>query len=314
MSGLAVVRHTARGAVKSLLEETLIRSGLPAVLRARRRGDALVLAFHNIVPHGETAAGDLSLHLAQQAFGQLLDSVLETHEIVPLHGTLAAPEKRRRPRLAITFDDAYVGAVTAGVEEVVRRGLHATIFVPPAFVGGETFWWDEVADVASGAVPAAVREHCLWSLHGDTLSVRRWAAESRIRRNVLPEHQRCASETQLRRAVSRPGITVANHTWSHVNLAAVDAGRLEEELNRPVEWLHERFQRVLPWITYPYGLYSAQVERAAERSGQIAGMRVDGGWLRPEGRERDRYRLPRLNVPAGVTVNGFRLRAAGVRQ
>lgn len=314
MSSLAVVRRAARGAVKSLLEETLIRSGLPAVARARRRGDALVLAFHNIVPRGETAVGDASLHLSQEAFGYLLDSILETHEVVPLPATLEIADKRRRPRLAITFDDAYVGAVTAGVQEVVRRGLHATIFVPPAFVGGETFWWDEVADVASGSIPTPVREHCLWSLEGDTMKVRRWAAETRFRRNVLPEHQRCASEEQLHIAVGHPGITLANHTWSHVNLAAVAADRLDAELRRPVEWLTARFDRVLPWLTYPYGLYSAQVERATEESGQFAAMRVDGGWFRPEDARRDRYRLPRLNVPAGVSVKGFRLRAAGVRQ
>lgn len=313
MSAFGRVGRAARGAVKTIVEGTLVGSGLPAVSRARRRGDSLVLAFHNIIPDGESAVGDASLHIRQQAFARLLDSVLETHDVVPLAATLERADGRRRPRIAITFDDAYVGAVTAGVREVVRRGLPATIFVPPGFVGGETFWWDEVADAAAGVVPAEIREHCLWKLQGDTILVRRWAAENRIRRNVLPEHQRCASEAQLHDATSQPGIMLANHTWSHVNLAAVDSARLETELLRPMDWLRERFDRVLPWLTYPYGLFTPQVERATEQAGQVAAMRVDGGWFGPLDAGQDRYHLPRLNIPAGVSLRGFKLRTSGVR-
>ena len=99
MSGLASMRRAARGAVKTILEGTLAGSGLPAVARVRRRGESLVLAFHNIVPRGETAVGDASLHLPQEAFGRLLDSILETHEVVPLPATLEPADGRKRPRL-----------------------------------------------------------------------------------------------------------------------------------------------------------------------------------------------------------------------
>ena len=97
-------------------------------------------------------------------------------------------------------------------------------------------------------------------------------------------------------------------------LAAIDAARLNDELRRPLEWLRERFDRVLPWLTYPYGLFSAQVERTTEESGQFAAMRVDGGWLSPAASARERYRLPRLNIPSGVSLRGFELRTSGVRR
>src|SRR5690606_24139516 len=106
---------------------------------------------------------------------------------------------------------------------------------------------------------------------------------------------------------------LANHTWSHANLAALDPADLGDELLRPMEWLEGRFDRVIPWLTYPYGLYSALVERRAQDVGLHAAMRVDGGWLRTAMADRERYRLPRLNIPAGVSLRGFRLRTSGIR-
>lgn len=300
-----------RPLLKSLAEVSLAGSGVPRISRAFRRRDALVLAFHNVVPDGETAVGDLSLHLPQREFARQLDSLARTHEVVPLRA-IFEPPATSRPRVAVTFDDAYRGAVEAGVAELSSRGLPGTIFVAPGFVGGGSFWWDELVVPGSDALPARVRRHCLDRLGGEHARIRSWAAEEGIPIRAVPRHQTVADEGELANALAHPGIVLASHSWSHPDLTALGLDELENELIRPLRWLRERFGEVLPWLSYPYGLSSRAVEAAVERAGYRGALRVDGGWLPRPGRPYRSHALPRLNVPAGISLRGFELYAAGV--
>src|SRR5690606_1975386 len=102
-----------------------------------------------------------------------------------------------------------------------------------------------------------------------------------------------------------------SHTWSHCSLAALEDGELEVELTRPLRWLKQTFPHAaIPCISYPYGLNSPLVRRKAAEAGYTAGLLVEGGVLTRSGL--DPYALPRLNVPAGVSVNGFTLRTSGL--
>lgn len=296
--------------LKRAIESLLRGSGLPRVTRGRRRSSALVLAYHNIVPDGERPTGDLSLHLPQASFSAQLDLLASTHDIVSLDEAVRPVDAPARPRAAITFDDAYRGAVQAGVSELVRRGLPATIFVAPAFVGGGTFWWDVLAD--DSGLPDAIRSHALTALRGEDSAIRRWASGQGIRERALPDHQTVATEAELAEATRNAGIQLAAHTWSHPNLATLEDDRLESEIARPLQWLRARFEGVAPWVSYPYGLWSPAAERAAEAAGYEGGLRVDGGWLDPARMQTPRFAIPRLNIPAGVSLAGFELRTSGV--
>jgi peptidoglycan/xylan/chitin deacetylase (PgdA/CDA1 family) len=103
---------------------------------------------------------------------------------------------------------------------------------------------------------------------------------------------------------------LASHTWSHPNLAALEPAELTAELTRPLAWLRDGFPEPLAVLAYPYGRSSPQVEAAAAAAGYRAALRIDGGWLR-SGRGRT-HALPRLNVPSGLSLQGFRLRTAGL--
>ena len=128
---------------------------------------------------------------------------------------------------------------------------------------------------------------------------------------TAPSHARCVTESQLATALDYPGLHLGSHSWSHPNLAALDEGALVTELTRPRAWLQRYGARVLPLISYPYGLSSPNVERAAAAAGYTHGFRVMGGWMPPSTGSATPYALPRLNVPAGLTPEGFRLRLAG---
>lgn len=294
-------------ALKHLGETLLVSSGLTSLAGARLRGRTLVLAYHNVLPDGEPAAGDLSLHLPRHAFARQLDALGQTHDVVAITA-LDETQVSNRPRAVITFDDAYAGALTCGVDELVARGMPATIFVAPGLLGSVT-WWDVLAARSGGVIPDDVRERALGALGGRTRSI--LGGDTAV--TIAPgpaSSARIGTESQLVKAAARPGISIGSHTWWHPNLSSLDAASLDAELTRSRQWLEGRFPRMVPWVSYPYGLFTETVQRAAERAGYRGAFRIDGGWM-PESL-RSPYALPRLNIPAGLSTNGFRLRLAGL--
>lgn len=305
-------------ALKRVAERSLAASGVAGIARALHRGDALVLAYHGILPHGAAPGGEHTLHLPQAVFARQLDALRRTHDVVPLDALLLprAPGSRR-PRAAVTFDDAYAGAVTAGVYELARRGLPATIFVAPGLLG-RVPWWDALA--RGGLLPADARRHAIEALRGRDDAVRRWAErEDDVAMDCANMNgatgdgaPRIATEAELAEAARVPGIALGAHSWSHPDLRVLDPPALADELAQPLGWLRARFACVVPWLAYPYGLASDAVERAAAEAGYRGAFRVDGGWM-PLGAAAVRpHALPRMNVPAGLSLDGFHLRISGV--
>lgn len=295
-----------RERLKHVLEGVAVSSGLPASTRVLHRTETLILAYHNVVPGDAAHVGDRSLHIRQRHFAQQLDSLRKTHTVVPLRA-LFGPSSSSRPRAVITFDDAYLGALTAGIEELRQRDLPATVFVAPAFLGGRSFWWD-VAAGAQGLAPT-LRERALGEARGQDAAVRRLTG-AHCAADSLPPCARCGTLDDLARALEYPALTLGSHTWSHPNLTRLDDGELADELTRPAEWLAQFGERVVPAVTYPYGLADARVQQAARSAGYRAGLLISGGWTAPpiDGR----FDVPRLNIPAGVSRDGFVLRASGI--
>ena len=271
------------------------------------RGRTLVLAYHNIVPDSSEPAGDRSLHLPLADFKAQLD-LLERHcEVVGLAETLSPG--RDHPRVAITFDDAYRGALRLAVPELVRRGLPATVFVCPGRLGGWTFWWDLLATGPEGLSPP-VRQHVLGVLQGRDEAAQSWARNERFEVATLPDDYRTGTEEELLAAARYPGLRLGSHSWSHAALPSLDQEALTRELAQPLDWLRSHVSNPLLWLSYPYGLSSPAVARAAEQAGYQAACLVSGGWLAAA--IPDRFSLPRLNLPRGLSANGFRLRTAGL--
>lgn len=294
---------------KNAIEQLIVGSGMSALGRRRHRADVLVLAYHNVLPTGERVSGDTSLHLAQRAFESQLEMLERTHDVVPLTSILDRPSNERRPRAVITFDDAYVGAVTVGVQALVKRGLPATIFVAPGILGQHT-WWDLLANPEDAAVPPATRDRFLKEFKGEGRTILAQAGASA--REPASAAAKIATEREVIDVARQPGITIGSHTWSHPNLQALDRAAIDVELSRSVAWLRERIPSFIPWLAYPYGLHNQFAEAAASSAGFVGALRVDGGWLRSSALP-NVFSMPRINIPAGVSRNGFRLRIDGVR-
>lgn len=296
-------------AVKHVIEHGLVWGGAARAARRRRVNDVIILAYHDIVPTGERTAGEAPLHLPQAAFAAQLDALVRTHDVVRLDDALAPRAgPGARPRAVITFDDAYRGALTAGVAELAARRLPATVFVPPGLLGDRVFWWDALASGPNGLVPDATRRRALDALGGSGDAILADASRGAMLRDI-PPYARSATEDELHRAVDVAGITLGSHSWTHPNLASLAAGALADELARPLAWLRARFTGTLPYLTYPYGISSALVERASERAGYHGALCISGGWVSAHS---DAFAIPRTDVPAGLSLAGFRLRVAGV--
>jgi peptidoglycan/xylan/chitin deacetylase (PgdA/CDA1 family) len=303
MTGVAV-----RGFLKHRLEQALSSDTVARLTRGRVRGKTLILAYHGILPHGEARVGERALFVSQRSFAEQLDLLGEIADVAPLD-RIDEPGDGR-PRVAITFDDAYHGAVTSGVEELARRDMPATIFVSPGRLDGHTFWWDALAP-ASGELDVHVRHHALTDLAGCDERVRAWAAQrAMVGADTLPAYARAAYAEELRAALAHGGLTLGSHSWSHANLARLDAPTLAAELSRSLAWLRQHFAaRTIPWLAYPYGLASPVVHQACAAAGYAGALCIAGGWHRAA--DVSPFARPRLNIPSGRSVNGLRARLVG---
>lgn len=301
-----------RTTLKRLFEAALVGAGTATLGRRVKRGQALILAFHNVVPDGATPVGDTSLHLSLDRFRAFLDHLAACCDVVPLPQLLdgSGISSRSHPTISITFDDAYRGAVTLAVPELVERGLPATIFVVPSLLDDHVFWWDALGDADSGRVGEDLRERALDELRGEDSKVRAWAESTGFELNSVPSLWRTASKEELRQANAQPGIALGSHTWSHPNLARLEPAEIREELEKSLQWLRSEFHDAIPWLSYPYGSYSDDVMRVAAEVGYDAATLISGGWTRAP--VRSPTAVPRLNIPSGLSTHGFSLRTAGL--
>jgi peptidoglycan/xylan/chitin deacetylase (PgdA/CDA1 family) len=299
-----------RRVIKAAAEQLLSTRAAVKVASRRLSDDVLILGYHNVVPDNAKPGSDVALHLTRRDFAAQLDRLMRTHDVVRLDEALhAAPS--RRPRAAITFDDAYRGAMTVGMDELRQRGMPATVFVAPGFLHGGVFWWDEIEWPASTDAGTAFRGRALAECSGCDADVRALAQRLGYGTVSVPEYARCVTEDELRDIIGRGGLTIGAHSWSHPNLAALDDASLHRELSQPLSWLRAHFDGVMPWLAYPYGTWSPRVASSARSVGYELAVRAAGGWLRRRAPDHDPLTLPRYCVPAGLSTRGFALRTAG---
>lgn len=298
-----------RAAAKAVVETGLLLSGAAYANRRRLRGRTVVLAYHNVVEPETPPCGDGSLHIPIERFRHHLDTIERVAEVVPI-SELFDTRDGTRPRVVLTFDDAYRGAVRLALPELARRQMPATVFVPPLFVPDGSFWWDDLGRLPGG-LSEARRIVALNECRGRDEEVRRRYADELPAGAAPPADACCATLAELRHAVGVGQVALGSHTWSHVNLARATPAEVVEELSRSLAWLREQFPTShLPALSYPYGLDSDAARAAAAAAGYQMGFLVAGGWL-PTGRV-EPLALPRLNIPAALSARGLALRLSGL--
>ena len=310
-----------RAHMKRALEKALFGLGVPVVGAYLNRRKVVILSYHNVVPDADPPVGDASLHMPLSRFQYQLDALDGYFQVVPLETLMAdpvgaGPRASSRPsdgpriQVAITFDDAYRGALTLGLAELGSRGLPSTVFVCPGLLGCDGFWWDRLADPAAGLVSRRVQSHVLNDLGGRQEKALAWARERCVPLQEMTGLYRPVSSEEL--AEASAFCSLGSHTWGHANLTTIPENEAYVQLERPLTWLRERNPETPPMVTYPYGLTSEPVQGLVDRLGYAAGFLVEGGPTGFRSLARRRFRIPRLNIPRGISMEGFVSRVSGV--
>jgi peptidoglycan/xylan/chitin deacetylase (PgdA/CDA1 family) len=268
-----------------------------------KRHRTLVLAYHNVIPDGLRHPNLGSQHMCESEFQRQMQWVSRNFDVVPLPEVLQEqPRQRPRPRLAITFDDAYRGALQLAVPWLARRGLPATMFVSPGCLGSDGFWWDRLP-----VDPWNDFSFFFQEMRADQERITAWARTQGLDVREMQDQLKPATEFELADAVNRAGghLLLGPHGWTHSNLAALSPQELADELHKPLEWLRERHPSMtIPILAYPYGLTSPDVCKKARETGHVGAFLINGSWM-PR-RMDDPFVIPRRNVAGGLSLATFR--------
>ena len=223
----------------------------------------LIVMYHGI-------GGEDGLPLDQ--FERQLDVLSEVRRIVPLKEAVTALGTVEAHQLAaITFDDGYRDFAQLAVPALVRRGLHATVFVPAGLIGDQNRW-----DTDSGVAPPRA------ILDGAGL------------RDLDDRH-----------------VEVGGHGLTHCRLAGLSPERLQAETAEARARLEDVCGRAIRLFAYPYGQlddFDHAAEEALEQAGFAAACSTHFG---RGSSPRERFRLRRVGVRPSDTPLDFQKKLLG---
>jgi peptidoglycan/xylan/chitin deacetylase (PgdA/CDA1 family) len=109
-----------------------------------------------------------------------------------------------------------------------------------------------------------------------------------------------------------PLVSLESHTWSHLHLPSVTPSTVKDELMSAQTWLEGIGQGRSGLLSFPYGATNEQVKQVAEGVGLNGAFLVAGGPISASELIENPLRIPRLNVPRGLTGEGLMARLARI--
>lgn len=262
----------------------------------------LVLGYHGVRDAGTPPVGERTLHIDAERFEQQMRRARADADVVSLTELLFTASASAR-LVAITFDDAYASALRNGVAVCSTLGLPCTVFVAPALLGTLPPW-----DLHAERGNWGEGERERWLAHEGMASAAHATPSIASRMDPI----RIATEQELRDALARcTSLMLGNHTMNHVNLGCVSTEIQLGEVATAHTWLKAfAGRRYVPCVAYPFGVAPAIDDATTLLPESGFGFMARGGSF---GRQfpKGRGLIPRWNVPAEVTANGFRARVRG---
>jgi peptidoglycan/xylan/chitin deacetylase (PgdA/CDA1 family) len=261
---------------------------------AATRGRGLILVYHRIALGPDPGGGVVpTVHV--DLFRRQLEAILDVGEVVELELLLRTSEPRRRPRLALTFDDDYLTHRDVALPVLRELRVPATFFLCGRSLHGMGPAWFDLLD---RLVRRDGLERTRRSLGSDAETVEALALACErnppLRRAVIELGGALASDGQLDRA-DIAALTLANmsigfHTLRHVVLPTLDDSSLQGEILAGRNALEAAASQRISIFAYPHGKADARTARAVRDAGYRAAVT---GHPRPITRRSDRLLLGR---------------------
>lgn len=163
-----------------------------------------------------------------------------------------------RPRVVITFDDAFVNFYDKALPLLAERSLPSIMYVPPSFVNGDGI-------------------HPMYEPRFAHLGPMTW--------------EQLADSTSA-------GVEIGSHTYQHREMTSLDPSELLDAFQRANDQLEDKLGIRPPAVSYPEGFVNPRVIRAAARfheTGVIGGgLAIDFGSAEQPPTHEYMLQLPRL--------------------
>jgi peptidoglycan/xylan/chitin deacetylase (PgdA/CDA1 family) len=273
-------------------------------------GRTLVLLYHRVA---DVERDPYGIAIGPARFAEHVELLRSRYELVPF-SEARAPSSR--PRVSITFDDAYLDNLTTAVP--LLAGAPATLFVPTGHVGGRPFWWDRLerlafdgtagrerievevagrpllADTRAPAAVARAHQALYWRLRPlppATIDRELDALAEQLGADSTPLDRRPVTEDELRELAA--AMEIGAHTVSHPLLTTLPPEERRREIVESRDRLRELTGRPVTTFSYPHGDVDAAVENDVRRAGfALACDTLEG----TASRFTPRHRIPRLTV------------------
>ena len=192
--------------LKSLIVKLLSYSKI-ANLKLKFYRQDIVLLYHSI----ERTPSDYPFSVSQENFKAHLDMLSNYFEIVPIDKLVNTPGQK--PRVALTFDDAYDDFYTSAFPVLQERQLCATVFVPTKFIDSNLY-------VYMSAEEKYQKYHLTWD--------------------------------QMRELQSSGLVEFGSHTHSHID-AVENIDILKDDVLTSMRTIEKELGRSPKYFAYPYG-------------------------------------------------------------
>jgi peptidoglycan/xylan/chitin deacetylase (PgdA/CDA1 family) len=244
------------------------------VAAARHHG--LILVYHRIA-HGPDLGGGIVPTVPVDLFRRQLEAILEVGEVVELELLLRIPERRRRLRFALTFDDDYPTHRAVALPVLRRLRVPATFFLCGRSLHGMGPAWFDLLD---RLLSRDGLERTRRSVGSDAETVEGLALACErnepLRQAVIARGSALASDGQLDSAdiaaLTQANMSIGFHTLQHLVLPTLDEASLQREILAGRDALEAAASQRISVFAYPHGKADARTARAVRDAGYRAAV------------------------------------------